>query len=325
MNQKIIIKKFGGPEVLEWTESDIPNPGRDEVLIRQTAIGLNFIDVYHREGLYPMALPFTPGVEAAGVVEALGAGVKNLKTGDRVGYFGAGKPGSYTQYRAWPAATVVKLPKDIDDQTAAGMLLKGATAEYLIRRTFRVGPGDWVLFHAASGGVGSIATQWLKTLGAKVIGTVGSKEKAGLAKKNGCVHTILYREENIAERVREITGGRGVDVVYDSVGRDTFEASLASLRPRGMMVSFGNASGPVPEFAPLLLAQKGSLFLTRPTVKDHYASPSDFAQGMGDLFEAVGSGKVRIAVNQVYKLRDVQKAHRDIEARKTVGSTVLIP
>ncbi len=324
MNGKIIIRKNGGPEVLEWIKEDPGTPGAGEVLIRHTAIGLNFIDVYQREGLYPISLPFTPGVEAAGVIETVGEGVEAVARGDRVAYFGAANPGSYSQARILPAERLVKLPDTIDDITAAGMMLKGATAEYLIRRTYPVKEGDWVLFHAASGGVGSIASQWLKALGAKVIGTVGSKEKAALAKQNGCADTILYREEDITARVKEITDGRGVDVVYDSVGKDTFEASLDSLKPRGLMVSFGNASGPVPEFAPLLLAQKGSLFLTRPTVKDYYATPEDFAEGTKALLDAVSSGTVKIAVNQTYPLRDVAKAHRDLEGRKTTGSTVLL-
>ncbi|MHA1543768.1 MAG: quinone oxidoreductase family protein [Alphaproteobacteria bacterium] len=325
MTGKIIIKNFGGPEVLEWTEGDVPKPGPGEVLIKQTAVGLNFIDVYHREGLYPMDLPLTPGVEAAGVIETLGEGVEGFKTGDQVAYFGAGKPGAYAEYRVWPTEGLIRLPDNIDDQTAAGMMLKGATAEYLIRRTFPVKKGDWVLFHAASGGVGSIATQWLKSLGAKVIGTVGSEDKAALARANGCADTILYRTEDIAARVKEITEGRGVDVVFDGVGKDTFEASLNSLKPRGMLVSFGNASGPVPEFKPLILAAKGSLYLTRPTVKEYYASAEDFAEGTKALLEVVSSGKVKISVNQTYSLKDAGQAHRDLESRKTTGSTVLLP
>lgn len=324
MNGKIIIRKYGGPEVLEWIEGDVPKPGPGEVLIKQTAIGLNFKDVYDREGLYPVDLPFTPGIEAAGVIEALGEGALGFSKGERVAYFGAANPGSYCEYRVWPAARLVRLPGGIDDLTAAGMMLKGATAEYLIRRTYPVKSGDWVLFYAASGGVGSIAVQWLKALGANVIGTVGSEEKAALAGQNGCRHTILYREEDIAGRVKEITGGHGVDVIYDSVGKDTFEASLNSLKPRGMMVSFGNSSGPVAEFKPLLLAAKGSLYITRPTLKDYYASEEDFAAGTAALMEAVTSGAVRISVNQTYPLKEAQQAHRDLEARKTTGSSVLI-
>ncbi len=324
MTGKIIIKKFGGPEVMEWTNADPPTPGPGEVLIKQTAIGLNFKDVYDRDGLYPNPLPFTPGIEAAGAVEAIGEGVKTFSSGDRVAYFGAANPGAYADYRVWPEARLIRVPDEIDDISAAGMMLKGATAEYLIRRTYAVKEGDWVLFHAASGGVGSIATQWLKALGAKVIGTVGSKQKAALARKNGCADIILYREEDIAARVKEITDGRGVDVVYDGVGKDTFEASLDSLKPRGLMVSFGNSSGPAPEFKPLLLAAKGSLFFTRPTVKEYYATPEDFAEGTKALLDVVSSGTVKIAVNQTYPLRDVAKAHRDLEGRKTTGSTVLL-
>ena len=324
MNGKIIVRKYGGPEALEWTEEDLGTPEAGEVSIRNTAIGLNFIDVYQREGLYPIPLPFTPGVEAAGVIETIREGVEEVTPGDRVAYFGAANPGSYSEARILPADRLVKLPNAIDDVTAAGMMLKGATAEYLIRRTYPVLEGDWVLFHAASGGVGMIATQWLKALGAKVIGTVGSEEKAALARQSGCQHIILYREENIAGRVKEITGGRGVDVVYDSVGKDTFEASLDSLKPRGLMVSFGNASGPVPGFAPLLLSQKGSLFLTRPTVKDYYASEKDFAEGTKAFLGVVLEGIVKVAINQTYRLRDVQQAHRDLEDRRTTGSTVLL-
>jgi len=325
MSGKIVIRKYGGPEVLEWAEEDLPVPGPGEALIRQSAIGLNFIDIYQREGLYPISLPFSPGVEAAGVIEAVGEGVENVGPGDRAAYFGAASPGSYAEARVLPADRLVKLPDSIDDVTAAGMMLKGATVEYLIRRTYGVKKGDWVLLHAASGGVGSIATQWLNAIGANIIGTVGSQEKAALAKENGCHHTILYREEDIVARVKEITNGHGVDVVYDSVGKDTFEASLGSLKPRGTMVSFGNASGPVPDFAPLLLSQKGSLFLTRPTVKDYYATPEDFAEGTKALLDAVSSGIVRVSVNQTYPLREVQQAHRDLEGRKTNASTVLVP
>ncbi len=310
---------------MEWAEEDLPVPGPGEALIRQSAIGLNFIDIYQREGLYPIPLPFSPGVEAAGVIEVVGEGVENIIPGDRVAYFGAGNPGSYAEARVLSADRLVKLPDSIDEVTAAGAMLKGATVEYLIRRTYPVKADDWVLFHAASGGVGSIAIQWLKAIGTNIIGTVGSKEKATLAEQNGCQYTILYRDEDIAARVKEITDGHGVDVVYDSVGKDTFEASLDSLKPRGLMVSFGNASGPVPDFAPLLLSQKGSLFLTRPTVKDYYATPGDFAEGTKALLDAVSSGTINVAVNQTYALREVQQAHRDLEGRKTSGSTVLIP
>jgi NADPH2:quinone reductase len=325
MNGKIVIREFGGPEVLEWVEDEFPAPGAREALIRQTAIGLNFIDVYHRQGLYPVALPFTPGVEAVGVIEATGDEVENVAPGDRVAYFDATSPGSYAEARILSADRLVKLPDSIVDVTAAGVMLKGATVEYLIRRTYPVGAGDWVLFHAASGGVGSIAMQWLRAIGANIIGTVGSQEKAAIAEQNGCQHTILYRDEDVARRVREITAGRGVDVVYDSVGKDTFEASLDSLKSRGMLVSFGNASGPVPDFAPLVLTQKGSLYLTRPRVREYYATPEDFAEGTEALLDAISSGIVRVSVNQTYPLSQVQQAHRDLEGRKTTGSTVLIP
>jgi NADPH2:quinone reductase len=325
MSGKIVVREFGGPEVLEWVKEDLCAPGLGEVLIRQTAIGLNFIDVYHRQGLYPLALPFTPGVEAVGIIEALGEEVEEVAPGDRVAYFDATSPGSYAEVRVLPADRLLKLPDSIDDMTAAGVMLKGATVEYLVRRTYPVREGDWVLFHAASGGVGSIAIQWLKAIGANIIGTVGSREKARIAEQNGCQFTILYRDEDVVRRVKEITAGRGVDVVYDSVGKDTFEASLDSLKPRGTLVSFGNASGPVPDFAPLLLTQKGSLFLTRPRLREYYATPEDFAEGTEALLDAVSSGIVKVAVNQTYALRDVQQAHRDLEGRKTSGSTVLVP
>lgn len=323
MNAKIVIRKFGGPECLEWEEGDDPEPGDGEILIRHTAIGLNFIDVYHRQGLYPVELPFTPGVEAAGVVEKAGAGVKAFKKGDRAAYFGAASPGAYAELRAVPAARAVKLPSFVDDKTAAALMLKGATAEYLIRRTCPVKKGDVVLFHAAAGGVGLIACQWLAALGAVVIGTAGSPEKAELAKANGCRHVILYREQDVAQAVREITGGRGADVVYDSVGKATFEASLASLKPRGLMVSFGNASGPVPPLAPLELAKRGSLYLTRPTLKDYYSTREQFEAGTAAVLEAVEDGTVKVLIGQTYPLGEVQQAHRDLEARKTIGATVL--
>lgn len=323
MSGRVVVHEFGGPDALLWEDGRDPEPGRGEILVRHTAIGLNFIDVYHRQGLYPVELPFTPGVEAAGVVEQAGAGVKGFMKGDRVAYFGAASPGSYAELRAVPASRAVRLPPSIDDVSAAGLMLKGATAEYLIRRTYAVKKGDVVLFHAAAGGVGLIACQWLAALGAVVIGTAGSRKKAELAKANGCRHVILYREQDVAEGVREITGGRGADVVYDSVGKATFEASLASLRPRGLMVSFGNASGPVPALAPLELAKRGSLYLTRPSLKDYYASPKEFEAGTAAVLDAVETGKVRVRIGQTCPLRDVQRAHRDLEARKTTGSTVL--
>jgi len=323
MHGTIVVRQVGGPEVLEWTERDPGTPGPGEVLVRHTAVGLNFIDVYHRTGLYPLRLPFTPGVEGAGVVEAVGEGVTDLQRDDRVAYTGNGPVGSYCELRVLPRGRLHRLPDQIDTETAAAMMLKGATVEYLVRRVYPVQAGDTVLFHAAAGGVGLIACQWLKSLGATVIGTAGTAEKAELATANGCDHVILYREEDIAARVRAITDGRGVAVVYDSVGKDTFEASLDSLRPRGMMVSFGNASGPVEPFSPLLLAKKGALFLTRPRVADYYSTDEESAEGIAALFAVVSSGAVRPHIGARRPLREAADAHRDLEARRTVGSTIL--
>jgi NADPH2:quinone reductase len=318
----IVVKEHGPPEVLEWSEVDLARPQQGEVLLRQTAVGLNFIDVYHRTGLYPLEVPFTPGVEGAGVVEQVGPDVRELRPGDRVAYTGNGPPGSYTHFRVMPASRLVPLPDKIDDMTAAGLMLKGCTVEYLIRRTFPVREGQWVLWHAAAGGTGIIACQWLNSLGARVIGTVGSDAKGELARAKGCHHTVLYREEDVVARVREITDGQGVDVVYDSVGKDTFNASIEVLRPRGMLVSFGNASGPVPPFAPLLLSQKGSLFLTRPTLKDYYSDPKEFREGCDAVFDAVLSGSVSVPVLQTVPLREAARAHAQLEARETMGVTV---
>lgn len=318
----IIVSENGGPEVLEWGEVPLAKPGNGEVLIRHTAVGLNFIDIYHRTGLYPVPVPFTPGLEAAGIVEALGGNVEALKIGDRVAY-PAGPLGAYAESRIIPAARLWKLPDAIDDETAAAMMLKGCTAEYLIRRTYKVQPGDIVLFHAAAGGVGSIATQWLNALGAIVIGTVGSEQKAALAHAQGCHHTILYREENFAEQVAEITAGRGVDVVYDSVGRDTFIGSLDCLKPRGMMVSFGNATGPVDPVPPGLLGEKGGLYLTRPSIMQYYAGADDFAAGCGALIDVVTSGAVKIPIGQRFPLEEAAAAHQALESRETTGSTIL--
>lgn len=323
MDGLIVVNEHGGPEVLEWTQRDPGAPGDGEVLVRHTAVGLNFIDVYHRTGLYPLEPPFTPGVEAAGVVEAVGDGVEDLQPGDRVAYTGNGAVGSYCEGRVLPRTRLFKLPDAIDNDTAAAIMLKGCTVEYLVRRTYAVKSGDWVLLHAAAGGVGLIASQWLRSLGANVIGTVGSEDKAELAKANGCDHTILYRDEDVVERVRAITDGRGVDVAYDSVGAHTFHASIDCLRPRGMMVTFGNASGPVEPMSPLLLAQKGSLFLTRPRVGDYYATEADAAEGVAALFDVVSSGGVRPHIGGRYALADVADAQRDLEARKTVGSIIL--
>lgn len=323
MDGAIVVRAHGGPEVLEWTRSDPGQPGPGEVLIRHTAVGLNYIDVYQREGLYPLELPFTPGMEGAGRVEAVGEGVGDLSPGDAVAYTGNGPAGSYREGRVLPRSRLVPLPDGIDEEAAAAIMLKGCTVEYLVRRTFRVREGHVVLLHAAAGGVGLIASQWLSALGATVIGTVGSDAKAELARANGCHHTILYREEDVAERVREITDGAGVHVVYDSVGAATFEGSIASLRPRGMMVTYGNASGPVEPVRPLLLAQGGSLFLTRPKLGDYYTSAEESADGCAALFEMVTSGKVRPHIGQTFALEDVADAHRALEARETVGSTVL--
>lgn len=319
----IRIHEHGGPNVMKVEQISVGDPGPGEVRIRQTAIGLNFIDVYHRTGLYPLELPVTLGMEAAGVIDAVGEGVTQFKPGDRVAY-GAGPIGSYTDLRIIPAGRVVPLPDSISDNQAAGMMLQGMTVEYLIRRTYPVKKGDTVLFHAAAGGVGLIACQWLKQIGATVIGTVGSEEKAEQAKAQGCDHTILYKSEDIAERVREITNGKGVPVVYDSVGKDTFEASLDSLAPRGMLVSFGNASGPVPPFNPGILAQKGSLYFTRPSLMTYVADDRELADSAAALFDAVSKG-LSVSVNQTYPLAEAKQAHIDLEARKTTGSTVLIP
>jgi len=323
MDGAIVVSRLGGPEVLEWKKKAPGEPGPGQVLVRHTAVGLNFIDVYHRTGLYPLERPFTPGVEAAGVVERVGSGVTDLAVGDRVAYMQANPPGSYSEARVLPAERLFAVPKGIDDDTAAAIMLKGGTVEYLVRRTYAVKKGDWVLAHAAAGGVGLLLCQWLKSLGAKVIGTVGSEQKAELVRANGCDHPILYRSEDVAKRVREITGGEGVAVAYDSVGKDTFQGSLDSLRPRGMMVSFGNASGPADPVAPLTLMQKGSLFLTRPTIGHYYRNRAESAEGVAALFDAVGSGKVRPHIGARYPLAEAADAHRALEARETVGSTVL--
>ena len=324
MDRAIIVRRHGGPDVLEWTNDHPGEPGPGEVLVRHAAVGLNFIDVYHRTGLYALDLPFVPGSEGAGVVERVGPDVHGLAVGDRVAYTSNGPEGAYREARVLPATRLVKLPDGIDAEVAAAIMVKGCTVEYLVRRTYPIGSGDIVLLHAAAGGVGLLASQWLAALGATVIGTVGSAEKARLAEAHGCAHTVLYREESVPDRVREITGGRGVDVVYDSVGKDTWEGSLDSLRPRGMMVSFGNASGAVPPFSPLVLAKKGSIFLTRPTLRHYYATPEDTAEGCNALFDMVLSGRVVPHIGARYPLKDAAEAHRALEARKTVGSTILV-
>jgi NADPH2:quinone reductase len=314
----------GGPEVLRWEEVAVGDPAPGEARVRHQAVGLNYIDTYHRSGLYPLPLPSGLGTEAAGIVEAVGEGVADLNVGDRVAYAG-GPLGAYSQVRCLPADRLLKLPEAIDCRSGAAMMLQGLTAAYLLRRTYPVQAGDRVLIHAAAGGVGLIACQWAKALGATVIGTVSTEAKAELARAHGCDHVIFYTREDVAQRVREITGGEGVAVVYDGVGKDTFAGSLDSLRPLGMMVSFGNASGAVPPFNPLLLSQKGSLFFTRPTL-GHYSAKRQDLVALGDeLFAVVGSGQVKIEVNQTYALSDAASAHRDLEARKTTGSTILLP
>jgi len=323
MPHVIRIHENGGPEVLRWEEVELGRPGPDQVRIRQTAAGLNFIDTYHRTGLYPLPLPAVLGREAAGVVDAVGSSVEHLAPGDRVAY--ALEAGAYAEARLIAADRLVKLPETIDDRTAAAMMLKGLTAHYLLRRTYRVESGDTVLLHAAAGGVGLIACQWAKALGATVIGTVGSQAKAELAQAHGCDHPVLYKEENFVDRVREITDGRGVRVVYDSVGRDTFQGSLDCLQPLGMMVSFGQSSGPSEPLPLGVLAQKGSLYLTRPTLATYIASREDLTAAADELFDVVNRGSVRIEVRQTYPLRDAARAHADLEARRTTGSTVLLP
>lgn len=325
MPKAIRIHEYGGPEVLRWEDVEVGDPGSGQLRIRHAAIGLNYIDIYHRTGLYPLpSLPWTLGMEGAGQVEAVGEGVTEFKVGDRVAY--ASPPvGAYAEVRLIPADRVVALPDTIDDQTAAAMMLQGMTAQYLLRRTYRVQPGDTILLHAAAGGVGLIASQWARQLGALVIGTVGSDEKADVARAHGCHHTIVYTRENFVERVREITNGQGVAVVYDSVGQDTFMGSLDCLRPLGMMVSFGNASGPIPAFEPGILAAKGSLFFTRPTLMTYTAKREDLIAIAADLFDVVAIGAVNIEVRQTYPLAETAQAHRDLEARKTTGSTVLLP
>ena len=325
MSKAIRIHQYGGPEMLRWEEVEVGDPGPGQLRIRQGAVGLNYIDVYHRTGLYPLpALPWTLGMEGAGRVEAVGAGVTGFQVGDRVAY--ASPPvGAYAEVRLIAADRVVMLPEAIDDQTAAAMMLQGMTAQYLLRRTYRVQPGDVILLHAAAGGVGLIASQWARQLGATVIGTVGSDDKAELARAHGCHHVVVYTRENFVERVRELTDGQGVAVVYDSVGQATFMGSLDCLRPLGMMVSFGNASGPVQSFDPGLLAAKGSLFLTRPTLMTYTAQPADLAASAAELFEVVASGAVKVEIHQTYPLAEAAQAHRDLEARNTTGSTVLLP
>jgi NADPH2:quinone reductase len=323
----IRIEQHGGPELMRLIDLPVGEPGPGEIRIRHHACGLNFIDVYQRSGVYPFPMPLSLGMEAAGVIEAVGAGVTHLRAGDRAAY-ASNPPGAYCTLRVMPARTVVKLPDAISFETGAAMMLKGLTAQYLLRKTLPVEglqPGDFVLFHAAAGGVGLIACQWAKALGLQLIGTAGSDEKCALAKANGAAFAINYRTEDFAARVKEITGGKGVKVVYDSVGKDTFDKSLDCLRPFGLMASFGNASGVVPPVAPGILGPKGSLYLTRQTLFTHIAT-REATQAMADeLFAVVGSGQVKIHIEQRYPLADVAQAHRDLEARKTTGCSVLLP
>lgn len=324
MTKAIRIHQFGGPEQLVYEEIAVPAPGPGEVRLRQHAIGLNFIDIYHRTGLYPLDLPSGIGMEAAAVVEEVAADVTEVRPGDRVAY--AGMPvGAYAQERVIPAHRLVVLPEAITDQQAAAMMLQGMTARYLLRKVYPLAAGDTILVHAAAGGVGLILCQWARALGATVIGTVGSEAKAELAQAHGCSHPVIYTREDFVQRVKELTNGKGVPVVYDSIGKDTFEGSLDCLHPTGLLVSYGNASGPVPPFDAGILAQKGSLFLTRPTLMTYTAKRQDLLDSAHDLFDVVSSGKVKIAVRQQYELSAAAAAHTDLAARKTTGSTILLP
>ena len=323
MVHAIRIHQHGGPEVMKWEEVDVGEPGQGQVRLKHRAVGLNYIDTYHRSGLYNISLPAVLGTEGAGEITAVGSGVTDFKVGDRVAY--AGLMGSYAEERLIPADRVVKLPDNIDDQTAAAMMLQGMTVRYLLKQTYKVGPGTTMLLHAAAGGIGLIASQWAKHLGATIIGTAGSPEKTKLAQDHGCTHVINYSTEDFVARTKEITNGRGVDVVYDGVGKDTYPGSLDCLKPRGLWVSFGNSSGPVPPFDIITLSTKGSLFATRPTLQTHIASREDLVACANDLFDVVGRGIVKIDVNQTYALKDAAQSHRDLESRKTTGSTVLIP
>ena len=323
MTHAIRIHETGGPEVLRWDEVEVGRPGPGEARVRHTAIGLNFIDTYHRSGLYPLPLPAVPGSEGAGVVTDVGPGVTEVTPGDRVAY--AGPVGAYAEERLVAAHRLVPLPPEVDDRTAAAAMLKGMTAQYLLRRTHRVEAGETILLHSAAGGVGLLAAQWAKSLGATVIGTVSTDEKASLAREAGCEHVVVTSREDFVARVKEITGGAGVRVVYDAVGRDTFEKSLDCLSPLGLMVSYGNASGPVPPVAPLLLSQKGSLFLTRPTLMTYTARREDLLASAANLFDVLRSGAVRVRIGATFPLREAAEAHVALEVRRTTGSTVLLP
>jgi NADPH:quinone reductase len=324
MPKAVRIDENGGPEVLRWADVEVGDPGDGQVRIRHTAVGVNFIDTYQRSGLYPVPLPSGLGIEAAGIVEAVGPGVTVVRPGDRVVYAG-GPPGAYSEARVLPAAILVPIPDGINDQIAAAVMLKGMTTQYLIRRTYPVKAGETVVFHAAAGGVGLIACQWLKALGASVIGTVGSDEKAAIARAHGCEHVIISTREDIAQRVREITAGAGVPVVYDSVGKDTFLASLDCLRPRGLLVSYGNSSGKVTPFDIGILSQKGSLYLTRPTLATYTATRAELEATARDVFDVIRAGKVKVEIRHIYPLADAAQVHRDLEGRRTVGSIVMVP
>ncbi len=320
----IVFHEHGGAEVLKWESRELPPPGRGEVRLRHTAIGVNFIDIYDRSGLYPRSLPETPGREAAGIVAALGPGVRSLKVGQRVAYVQAAS-GAYAEQRNIAAAGLVKLPRAISDSQAAALMLKGLTVEYLLRRTYRVKPGDYVLLHAAAGGVGSLLSQWARALGARVMGIVGNEAKAKIASRQGCHKVFVAGRDDIVASVRDYTRGQMAHVVYDSVGKDTFMESLDCLRRRGMLVSFGNASGPPPSFSPLELTRRGSLFLTRPSLFDYIARHEELEAAARALFSLVKAGTVKVAVGQSYALKDAAQAHRDLETRRTVGASVLIP
>jgi NADPH2:quinone reductase len=324
MSRAIRIHTPGGPEAMKWEEVAVGDPGQGEARVRHTAVGVNYIDTYHRSGLYKVPLPSGLGSEGAGVVEAVGAGVDGVKPGDRVAYCG-GPLGSYSEARVMPAERLVKLPDGISDRVAATLMLKGLTTQYLFRQIYKLKAGDTILFHAAAGGVGLIACQWARALGVTMIGTVGSDEKAELAKANGCTHTIVYTRENFVERVKALTGGKGVPVVYDGIGKDTFPASLDCLVPRGLFVSYGNASGPVPPFDILLLSQKGSLMVTRPTLFTFANNRENIAAMSGELFDLVKSGKIVSEPRQTVPLKDAADAHRALESRNTTGATILVP
>ncbi len=323
MPYAIRIHETGGPEKMRWEEVRVETPGPGQVLVRNTAIGLNFIDTYHRSGLYSVALPATLGMEGAGIIETVGPKVSGFKTGERVAY--AQPIGAYAEWVLRPADRLVKIPTGIDEKIAAAMMLKGMTAQYLLRRTYKVRAGDMILVHAAAGGVGQILCQWAKYLGATVIGTVGSDEKVKFARKAGCKYVIVTAQEKFPERVKEITKGAGVPVVYDGIGKDTFMGSLDCLAPLGLMVSYGSASGAVPPFELAILSQKGSLFLTRPTLMTYTAKREDLLKSAAELFSVVMKGAVKITINQTYPLKEAAQAHRDLESRKTTGSTVLVP